>query len=185
MMDFERLSAMGTALPDKPVKVGDTWEIEIPAVPGMKAVKMVFTFEGVEMLNNQETLKIKQDMEMPLEMAMGQDGQPSKDVEKAMMQMTGKMNMSGYTYLNPESAQSLKSLLNFKAKIDITLQGAAATQSPFGSKMIMDMEGIVKEDLLSVGKISDDVAPVTKPAPKPLAKPAPKGKPTKKSGKRG
>lgn len=166
-MKLDRFSGLGAILPDKPVKVGDTWEKTLAGVLGDSSVTIKSKLLGVEQVNGKETLKVEQTVEMPLDMNIGEDQKPTTDKSKAMMSMSGKISVVGTVNMVAEGARILKSGQKMLANMLMTMQGAAAQQSPFGASMAMDMDGDVGMKMVSVGKVSDDAAkPVSKPAPK-------------------
>jgi hypothetical protein len=167
-MNMTRMPTMGAVLPDHPVKVGESWEAELPAPMGGKTMKVVSTLLGVEMIGNQETLKIKQDLTMPLQMGIGKEGKPTRDMDGAMMTMTGSITSSNVMNVLESGARLLRLVGDSNADIEMRLKGETAKQSPFGDTMNMKMGMKMKMDLLSAGKVQSAPA-------KPAAKPRKKG----------
>jgi len=91
--EIERMSAMisGALLPDKAVKAGDTWQVELenPAVKGKKVV-VKGTFIGMEKVDDAELWKIKQTAEADTDA----DG--------------GKMTQEFIAWLAPSNGQVVK-----------------------------------------------------------------------------
>jgi hypothetical protein len=175
-MNMNNVPSMGAILPERPVKIGDTWETELPSPMGGQKYKMVSTLLGVEKVGDQETLKIKQDFTVPMETMIGPEGGPTKDESKAMVVMSGSMVGSSVMNIVEGTGRLLKSMADMNADIKMTMKGEAAKQSPFGESMNMKMGMKMKMDLLSAGK----VPPL---APKPVAKPS--AKPSNKPNKKG
>ena len=74
MMNLNNLPGFGVVLPDQPVKIGDTWEMEMPFFVGTGKMKYRNTLVGVESVEGKETLKIRQEMTMPMDFKFGQGG---------------------------------------------------------------------------------------------------------------
>jgi hypothetical protein len=146
-MDPNQLSFMGAILPDKPVKVGETWEVEIDVAAAQKKTKVISTLLGLETVGGQPTLKIKQEMIMPFDMAMGMDGMPVKAGQKAAMTMKGELKVSGIINILEANSRLIKSTGDVTGSIDMILPEEVAAQSPFGSKMTMKMDAKVNMDL--------------------------------------
>ncbi len=165
MMQMDKISAMGVIYPDKPVKVGDKWEQELPGM--MEGAKMKVSNEivALEQVGGKETLRVKQSIEIPLDMSLGQDGKPSKDSKG--MTMKGTMAVETFYNINTADSRVVKTTGKIKGVMLMQLPAEAAAQSPFGSTLNMDMEGTIAQTLLSIGKISDD-------APKKTPQTAPK-----------
>lgn len=178
-MKFDRFSGLGAILPENPVKVGDTWEKSLSGILGDSSITIKSKLLGIEMVNNKETLKVEQTVEMPMDMSMDADQKPTTDKSKAMMNITGKISVVGIVNIMAEGARILKSGQKMLANMTMTMQGKAAAKSPFGASLGMDMDGDVVMNLASVGKISDDVV-----KPKPAVKPTSATKKKSGSGKK-
>lgn len=166
-MNMNQLPTTGAVLPDHPVKIGDSWETEIPSPMG-GTVKFTSTLLGVEQVGGQETLKIKQVMTMPMNFKIGPDTKPTTDEDKAMLIMKGDYIMNGLVNILEENGRLIKMAADIKGDITMEMKGDAAQQSPFGDKMNMKLDGKMSMNLLSADK-------VTAPAPVP-----PNKKPNKK-----
>lgn len=175
MMQMDKISSMGMVYPDKPIKVGDMWEQELPGMAEGTMMKVKNEVVALEQLGGKETLRIKQTISIPFDMSLGPDGKPTKEKKGAAMK--GSMTTETFYNLNTEDARIVRTSGTIKGGMTMQLPEEAAQQSPFGTTLNMDMEGTMGQTLLSIGKISDDVAPkkVTPPT-KPAAKPTTKGK---------
>src|SRR5579872_1106649 len=135
MFDMNRMSSsMGAVLPDHPVKVGDTWQTEMP-MPIGGTLKVVNTLMGVETVGGLETLKVKQVMTMPFDIKIGPDQKPTRDASKAVMVMTGSGTVDGVLNILESNARLVRMVADIKSDMAMELNGDAAQQSPFGSTM--------------------------------------------------
>jgi len=159
MADLSQLFSMrsmpmqGFALPDHPVKIGETWETEIPFPPGEAKAKVVNTLVGTETVGSQETLKVRSVWTVPFDMKMGNAGTPVKDDSQAMMFMKGGMEITMLSNVLQADSRLVKTQGQFKAAIDMLLQGQAAAHSPFGSRIAMSLSGATTVSLVSAGKV--------------------------------
>jgi len=151
LMNMNKMPSMGLALPDHPVKIGESWDVEIPSPMGK--IKMASTLLGVERLGGVETLRIKMITTMPLDFKMGAAGTPVTDDAKAMMIMSGNSVTSSILNIQSDNARILKLAGDIKTDMKMTMKGEAASQSPFGSEMNMKMDGKMSLNLLSAGKV--------------------------------
>lgn len=165
MLQFDKLSSTGFTPPGKPIKVGDKWEQDSPNVMKGMDVKVTNEALAVETLNGVETLRIKQRMKGNMNFNMGKDGKPSPDKVEGGMEMKGSLEGESVFNISVADARMVKMTGTFKAEMKMELPKEAAQQSPFGSTMNIGMEGTMSQNLLSIGKISDDAAPVQKSAP--------------------
>jgi hypothetical protein len=162
MMNFNQMPGMGVVLPDHPVRIGDSWEAEIPYfTTTTEKAKVVCTLLAVEQIGGQETLKIKQVMTVPFVMSIGKNGQPTKDAAQAMMTMNGKFTVNGLYNILPENARLVRTVGDIIGGFAMELKGEAAQQSPFGSGMNMKMNGKLTMALTSAAKVA---AAPTKPS---------------------
>lgn len=112
-------------LPDKPVKTGDTWAARYPlpnAKPDtnktptgkpddandMTAIRVTMTLLGTEMLEGQETLKLKQELAFPYELgvdAAGKQTEPGKGTGRILILVTFTQTVN----LAPTDGQMLRS----------------------------------------------------------------------------
>src|SRR5258708_141965 len=176
-MDFKNMQSSGVLLPDHPVKVGDTWEDEVPFPIGNAKAKITCTLLGTESVQGVDTLKVKQLLVVPIVMSLGMDGQPTKDEASAMMTMNGQVTVDAIMNILPANARLVKSSGDFGMKMMMEFKGALATQSPFGAGMEMTGTGKVGMTLLSAGKAEPAPTKPAAPAAKPaVKKPAVKGK---------
>ncbi|MDQ7822095.1 MAG: DUF6263 family protein [Candidatus Eremiobacteraeota bacterium] len=89
---MKQLSQMNAVFPDKPVKIGDTWEntdtSDIPlGAPELKMVQKVtskYTFQSIEKMNNIECAKVT------VAATLNQEVQKGKDVDKLPVKIDGK-----------------------------------------------------------------------------------------------
>lgn len=92
--------------PEGEIKVGDTWESEIP-LPNTQDVKITVkqTFVGVEKVDGVETARIKTEFELPYEKLMSaMAGQMPAGVPS----MTGTMKTVAYSYFDLATGNILK-----------------------------------------------------------------------------
>ena len=177
-MDFKNMQSSGVLLPDHPVKVGDSWEGEVPFPIGNSKAKITCTLLGAEPVQGVETLKVKQLLVVPIIMSLGMDGQPTKDEGATMITMNGQVTVDGIMNILPANARLVKSSGDFGMKLAMEFKGPLAAQSQVGAGMEMTGNGKVGMTLLSAGKVEPvstkpPAAPTTKPAAK---RPAVKGK---------
>lgn len=151
-MNFNNMPGMGAVLPDHPVKIGDTWVTEIPfPMAGAQKIKIVSTLLGVEAINNRPTLKIKQEMSIPFNLKMGQDGRPTESAEDAFMSTNGQMTASGTMNILESNARVVRSVYEGDGKIEMT--GKAFPVEQTGGSIIMKMTMKMNMDLISAGKV--------------------------------
>jgi hypothetical protein len=162
-MNMQQGPNSGIILPDRPIKVGDTWEteVDVPGVAGQKA-KATCKLAAVEQVGGQEALRIEQVMEGPMDMLVGPNGQPTTDAASAMMSMKGTFSVNSVSHVLEKNGRLLKSSGEMKLDMVMEMKGDAAAQSPFGSKMNMKMDGKMSTDLVSATMVNPSAQ--TKPA---------------------
>ncbi|MEP6754637.1 MAG: hypothetical protein ABJA67_03975 [Chthonomonadales bacterium] len=174
MMNMNNMPTMGVIMPDHPVKIGESWSKELDGIIGDKKMKITQTLISVEVVDGKDLMKIKQILEMPLDIMMGDQGSPVKDAAKAMMTMSGLMNSTGILSVYPDNGRFIKSDSDMSMTMVMSMKGAAAAQSPFGDSMNMTMKGKMVMDLISAGKAPAEPvkkAIVTTPLKKKTTKP--------------
>lgn len=167
-MNMSNMPGQGVVLPDHPVKIGDTWELDTPFPLGDQKMHISNTLVSTERIAGQETLRIKQVMTIPFDLKLGQEG-PVKDDSKAFMVMTGSMSANSIQNILESNARIIRSTGEMNGKIFMTIKGTAAKeaeQAGFAGPINMEIGGNFNMDLLSAGKVS----PQTAPAPKPRRK---------------
>lgn len=151
MMNMNNMPTMGVLMPDHPVKIGETWSKELEGIMGAKKMKITQTLVSVDTVDGKDILKIKQVLEMPLEIMMGDKGTPVKDAAVAMMVMTGIVNSTGILSVSPDNGRFIKSDTDMVMSMVMLMKGEAAKSSPFGESMNMSMKGKMLMDLISAG----------------------------------
>jgi len=165
-MNFDNMPGMGVVLPDHPVKVGESWITEIPfPMSADQKIKIVSTLLGAESINHQPTLKIKQEMSIPFNIKMGQDGKPTTNDDEAFMSMLGQMTASGTSHILESNARVVRAVYEGGGKIEMT--GKAFPVEQTGGSITMNMTMKMNMDLISAGK----VAPTASIHKAPLKKP--------------
>jgi hypothetical protein len=157
MFNMNRVPTMGVVLPDHPVKVGDTWNAEIPSPMG--AIKIDCTLLGTEPVGGKETLRVKMTTTMPLDMKMGAGGKPVTEAEQAMMVMTGNAITNSILNILPDNARLVKMAGDMSTNMKMEIKGEAASQSPFGSEMNMKVDGKMSMNLVSAGRVPASPVP--------------------------
>lgn len=168
-MNFNNMPGMGVVLPDHPVKIGDIWVTELPfPMAGDQKIKIVSTLLGVEEIDHQPTLKIKQDMSVPFNLKMGQDGRPTESAEDAVMSMNGQMTASGTMNILEANARVVRSVYEGGGKIEMAGKAFPAEQT--GGSIIMNLTMKMNMNLVSAEKVqptpASRKAPAKKPAPR-------------------
>jgi len=152
-MNFSQMPIQGVVLPDRPVRIGDSWETEIPFPISDQKVRVVTTLIGLETVGGQETLKIKQVMTVPVDMKLDQTGQPTKDTSRTMTTMTGEVSINSIANVLERNARLVKLVGDADARLAVESKSPAAEQSPFGSQMNMTMGMRMTMSLISAGKV--------------------------------
>jgi hypothetical protein len=168
MFNMSNMPSSGFFFPDHPVKVGESWDAELPSFMGPGKMKVSSQLLSVDMVDGKEMYKVKQTWTMPMEVMIGQAG-PTKNASEAMMVMSGTVVSAGDVELASDSGRIHKMLSDIKGTITMEMKGAAAQQSPFGSKMTMKMGGKAEMALAGVGTAADEPEETIKPSPKPVA----------------
>lgn len=163
-LNMNNLPSTGMFMPDHPVKVGDNWVSEIAAPAGTGKMKITSTLLGTEEVGGRETLKIKQVTELPLEMMMGADQRPVADEAKALMTMKGLVSVNSIANVVAENGRLVKMVGDIVMKMQMTLKGDAAKQSPFGEQLNMTGGGTISTTMLSEGKEAVTAADLAEPA---------------------
>ncbi|HXG23948.1 MAG TPA: hypothetical protein VNJ09_05280, partial [Chthonomonadales bacterium] len=168
-MNFNNMPGMGVVLPDHPVKIGDTWVTEVPfPMAGDQKIKIMSTLLGVEEIKHQPTLKIKQDIIIPFNLKMGQDGRPTESAEDTVMSMHGQMTASGTMNILEENARVVRSVYEGGGKIE--MMGKAFPVEQTGGSVVMNMTMKMNMNLVSAEKVQPTPtlrkAPAKKPTPR-------------------
>ncbi len=151
VMNLQQMPTMGVVLPDHPVKIGDSWDSELPSTMGK--IKLASTLLGVEAVGGVETLRIKMVTIMPLDIKMGKTGTPVTDAAAAMMIMTGTAVTNSILNIQADNARIIKMAGDVKTDMKMEMKGEAASQSPFGGEMNMKMDGKMVMSLVSAQKV--------------------------------
>jgi len=117
--------------PEGEVKVGDSWDTEIP-IPNAKDLKLTAkqTFVSVENIGGVEAARIKTEFEIPFERMMAaMAGQTPAGIPA----MTGTMKMVAYTYYDLATGNILK--MDGDMVMTVQMQGGANPQMPQNMQM--------------------------------------------------
>lgn len=139
-------------MPERAVKVGDTWSVTSPlpdAKPDEKkndekaesgiadntrAVRATLTLLGTDKIGNQETLKIKHSLTIPFEAYTDITGKPVSDPNRADGKLQAVLTYIQVAHVAPDTGQILRS----EGKIEggIKFEGALAKQVPSDTMII-------------------------------------------------
>ncbi len=136
--------------PEGEIKVGDTWETELP-IPNASDLKLTAkqTFVSVEKVGGIDAARIKTELEIPFEKLMAaMAGQSPAGIPP----MTGTMKMVSYTYFDLATGNVLK--MDGDMVMTVQMQGGANPQVPQNMQMNMTakMSLIQIKDEKSEGK---------------------------------
>jgi hypothetical protein len=129
-------------LPDKPIKVGDSWSATYAPTTGgnaraahtsdqadpAEAIQSKMTLLGTEKLDNQDTLKIKQEMVIPFLTQVDAQNKPTTDSRKAVGRVQVQLTFTQIVNALPTDGEVLKSDGTISGWIK--LEGAAAKGLP-------------------------------------------------------
>lgn len=175
--DANNVPSLLALLPDHPIKIGEAWENTIPSPLGDGTVTVNSTLLGVETINGQETLKIKQSMTFPFKLKMDAGGKPIKGEGDPAMTMTGSGTVNSVMYILEATARVIKSVEDTDVKFEMKMFGAAAQQNPLGDQMTMTMGSKMSMTFLNSSMVTDKqktpkpVTPAKKATPNPGEKP--------------
>ncbi|MEJ5252355.1 MAG: hypothetical protein HPY54_02415 [Chthonomonadetes bacterium] len=121
------------AFPEEEVKVGDTWETEIP-IPGAQDMKITTkqTFVSVEKVGGVDAARIKTEFEVPFEKLMSA---MAGQMPAGTPAMTGTMKMVAYTYFDLATGNVLK--MDGDMVMSVQMSGGQNPQMPQNMQMNM------------------------------------------------
>lgn len=105
---------MMVELPEKAVKIGDTWEMDIPTADmlGAKGAKMTAKLVAIEDYETIPAVVIELTASMPIDADLGEAAQASGAPPMKML-AKGKFEMKGKAYVQKSNGRTLKMDLNF------------------------------------------------------------------------
>lgn len=132
-MNFGTGFSSPAAFPEEEVKVGDTWETEIP-IPGAQDAKITTkqTFVSVEKVGGVDAARIKTEFEVPFEKLMSA---MAGQMPAGMPAMTGTMKMVAYTYFDLATGNILK--MDGDIVMSVQVSGGQNPQMPQNMQMNM------------------------------------------------
>ncbi|MCS6776426.1 MAG: hypothetical protein RMJ43_00980 [Chloroherpetonaceae bacterium] len=139
-------------LPDKAVRTGDTWNVTDP-VPGAgnekrqdrgnekpseekREARATLTLLGTDRLGNQETVKIKHLLTIPIEAWTDREGRATTDPKKAEGKLFGQLSYGQIAHVEPQTGLILRSEGQIQG--DIRFEGVLAKMMPSD---VMTIEG--------------------------------------------
>lgn len=139
-------------LPDKPVRAGDSWNVAdpVPAAGGEKRqeresgkrpgegsdARATLTLLGTDRLGNQETLKIKHLLTIPIEAWTDREGRAITDPKKAEGKLFGQLSYGQIAHVEPQTGLILRSEGQIQG--NIRFEGVLAKMMP---SEVMTIEG--------------------------------------------
>ncbi len=178
MLNMDSLPT-NAVFPDHPVKVGDSWNVDLPSPFGEGKISVASSLISVDTTDGKDVLKIKQVTTMPMKMFIGNGGAPVKTEAESMMGMSGTIKVDSFVYVQADDCRLVKTTGTINATIAMKMGATAAASSPFGDTMNMSMKGTMDMKLTSAGPDTDPPAPV-KTVPTKAATPTKKPTATKK-----
>lgn len=153
----------GTSIvfPDKPVRIGDTWEVKSTLPVMNMTLNYRVTLVGVETYKGREVLRMKQIVTSPLSMPAGPGGD-SGDADVPFT-IKGNFEIESTSLVVEKTGLVLQSAGDLKMKMNIVTKDAAS--SPIGNNMNVDVVGKIGMDLIEAVPTG-----AQKPTPKPAAK---------------
>lgn len=121
------------AFPEGEIKVGDTWETEIP-LPNTQDVKISVkqAFVGVEKVDGIDAARIKTEFELPYEKLMSA---MAGQMPAGAPSMTGTMKMVAYSYFDLSTGNILK--MDGDMVMTVQMSGGQNPQMPQSMQMYM------------------------------------------------
>lgn len=123
------MMGMSAALPEKPVKPGDTWTQTV-SLPGYSASGTAkCTLVRFEKVGPYQTARIRTLMTMPMSIMIDATQQPTKDPSKAVVQSSGTVTTSSDTNFVVGAGKIIRTAATVTAAMNIQPKGALAAKS--------------------------------------------------------